>query len=118
MLSLSYAVVAAVLAWMDRFANRRVVIFVDNMSVKFMINNNSSKCKNCMVLIRILVLHSLRHNVSIYAKHVKTLNNGIADSLSCFQTSRFRRLTKRLKMDPEPNPIPDQIWPISKVWLN
>ena len=113
-----FAVVAAVLAWIDRFRNRRVILFVDNESVKFMINKNSTGCKHCMTLIRLMVLHCMKLNVRVYAKHVGTKLNGIADSLSRFQNARFRRLTRKRNMDPFPTAVPKAIWPISKVWFS
>ena len=88
-----YAVTAGVLAWIHRFSNKRVVIFTDNKSVKYMINHNTSGCKNCMVLIRILVLESMIHNIRIYTKHVRSKLNAIADALSRMQWSHFARLT-------------------------
>ena len=65
-----YAQTAGILAWINRFKNRRVVIFCNNQSVVHMINNTSSSCSNCMVLIRIIVLYSLIYNVRIFAKYV------------------------------------------------
>ena len=54
-----------------------------------MINNSSSKCKNCMVLIRILTAESILRNSRIFAKHVGTKNNGKGDALSRLDMSRF-----------------------------
>ena len=70
-----------------------------------------------MVLICILVLHGMIHNVRIYAKHVKTKDNSIADSLSRFQQKRFEKLTKDLDFDKDPTKINDAIWPIDKIWM-
>ena len=61
-----YAVTVAVTLWTERFPNRKVAIFCDNMSVVHMLNTHSSSCKNCMILIRILVLTQMIHNVRIY----------------------------------------------------
>ena len=51
-----YAVTAAVLTWIHQFKNRRVILFCDNQSVVDMINLTTTSCKNCMVLIRMIVL--------------------------------------------------------------
>ena len=59
-----FALVAAVVAWIDRFRNLRVVLFCDNSSICTMVNATSSSCKNCMILIRILVLKCLAANGS------------------------------------------------------
>ena len=77
-----YAVLVGVLNWIRFFKNKKVILFCDNMSVVSMINNSSSNCKNCMVLIRLLVAESICRNVRVYARHVGTKDNGKADALS------------------------------------
>ena len=67
------------------------MIFCDNEAVINMVNNNSSTCKNCMVLIHFIVLQCLIHNVKLSAKYVDTKTNEIADSLSRFQQGCFER---------------------------
>ena len=112
-----YAVTVAVVLWIERYKNSRVAIFCDNMSVVSMINNNSSKCRNCMVLVRIIVLKSLIHNVRLSAKHVTSKDNAISDSLSRLDMNRFNRLTMG-KFNPMPSRIPSELWPMSKLWLD
>ena len=70
-----------------------------------------------MVLIRLIVLEGLRWNVRIFARHVRTDENDIADSLRRLQWCRFKCLTKDMNMDVEPTQIPDEIWPMQKIWL-
>ena len=111
-----YGVTVAVLLWLHKFRNKRIVLFCNNESAVHMINNSSSSCKNCMVLIRIITLHSLLYNVRVYAKHVKSKDNGTADSLSRLQFHRFRTLAP--EMDDFPLDIPTEIWPIDKIWRN
>ena len=57
-----FAVTAGVLLWCKNFQNRCVHIFCDNMSVVFMLNNMSSSCRNCMVLIRLITLECMCNN--------------------------------------------------------
>ena len=90
-----YAVKAAVLAWIQQFKNRRIILFCDNKSVVDMINITSTSCKNCMVLIRIIVLKGLMDNVRIFAKHVKGISNGLADSLSRNKIDSFHQMCKQ-----------------------
>ena len=111
-----YVLMAAVLQWIYRFKNNRVILFCDNISVMQMINKTTSSCKHCMNLIRIVVLESLNQNVRIYAKYVSSKDNAISDSLSRNQMARFIKLTKDLKMDENPTPVPSIIWPMHKVW--
>ena len=101
-----YALAVAVLAWGHWFSNKRIVIFTDNSSVVSMINKTSSSCKNCMVLIRVIVLHCLIHNVHLYVKFVSTK-----------QYQQLAQLTKHMGFEPQPTPVPNEIWPISKIWI-
>ena len=112
-----YAVTIAVVNWIHRFRGRHIVLFCDNMSVVSMINNTSSKCKNCMVLIRVIVLQGLLHNVKISARHVPGVNNQISDSLSRKNMEKFKRLTAHSNFSEAPTRIPVELWPMSKIWL-
>ena len=110
-----FGVAAAILAWIERFANRKIYIFCDNESVCNMLNNSSSSCEHCMVLIRLITLKTLLHNVHIFGKHLKTDLNGTADALSRSQMERFERLAPDLAAISKTE-TPAEIWPISKAW--
>ena len=110
-----YAVAAAVLAWISRFRNRRVTIFTDNKGVRDMINSNVASTKNSMVLIRIIVLKCLVENVKLKAKYVASEDNNLADHLSRGRIKQFRKDSKG-KYEKDPTAIPNEIWPIDKVW--
>ena len=110
------AVVATALNWLDRFANRRVILFCDNQSVVHMVNNMSSSCKNCLALIRILVLHCLKINVRLYARYITSKANKNSDLLSRLKIEQFKRQSPF--WDENPTEIPKQIWPIEKIWIN
>ena len=112
-----FALAAAVLAWISRFRNRRVFIFCDNMSVVHMINNSSSSCRNCMVPIRLITFETLCQNVRIFAKHVRSEDNGISDALSRLDFKRFRNLTAHKNLDAQPTEIPVKLLPIARIWL-
>lgn len=49
-----YALTVGIILFGHRFENQRVRLFCDNQSVVGMINNSTSSCKRCMVLIRII----------------------------------------------------------------
>ena len=110
-----YAVCIGVFAWSQDLANKVILIHCDNISVVSMINKMISSCANCMHLIHLLVLRSLNYNFRIWARHVRTHQNGIADSLSRLQFSRFLKLTDG-KMADKPMELPEQLWPASKLW--
>ena len=110
-----YALTAAVLAWGHKLSNRRVILYCDNIGACGIINHMSSTCKNCMILVRILVLHQLTNNIRIFAKWVSTKLNGPADSLSRLKLDKFMKTVS--DVDDKPTPIPEEIWPMQKIWL-
>ena len=113
------AVVASVLLWGKYFRNRRIKLFVDNSSVEGMVNHTTSGCKNCMVLIRILVLHCMKLNLRVFAKHVSSKDNFLADALSRFQMDKFYEDIRKdgRTLNGLPDVIPNEIWPIEKIWI-
>ena len=111
-----FAVTIAVLNWIKKFKNKRVILFCDNESVMYMLYNTTSSCPNCMHLLRIIVLEGLIHNVRIFARHVRSKSNQKADALSCLNIPRFRKCGGD-KMDALPTRIPQVVWPLEKIWL-
>ena len=109
-----YGVMAGILKWLYRFRNRSIRLFCDNQSVCMMINNKSSKCKYCMKLIRLVMLHSMINNVRVFAKYVRSEANGLTDSLSRLDFNRFKRLGQHMEVSL--TAIPDEIWPVQKIW--
>ena len=114
-----YGVTVAVLLWIHKYKNKFITLFCDNMSVVQMINNNSSKCRNCMVLIRLLVLEGLKQNVKISAKHVKGKLNTISDMLSRLKYREFRAFTRKnnLYFKGKPSAVPEILWPMDNLWI-
>ena len=110
-----YAFTAGVLTWIKKFKNQRVCLFIDNKSARDMINASSSKCKNCMMLIRLITLECLVNNVRVTAKYVKSEENGLTDSLSRLDFKRFRNIGKH--MDVYPKTTPRELLPMSKLWI-
>ena len=110
-----FALTAGVITWIRRFRNRRIYLFCDNNSVVFMINKSSSKCKHCMVLIRLITLEGLKHNVRIFAKHVETKKNNLVDALSRLRLDKFWEKAPS-SMNKYMTPLPEEIWPMEKIW--
>ena len=111
-----FALTATVLNWIHRFKNRRIILFCDNQSVVQMINKTTTSCKNCMVLIRKLVLKSLIENVRIYATYIKSEDNVASDLLSRLKIEKF--LSLKDSWDSKPTSVPEDLWPIEKLWKN
>ena len=112
-----YALVVGAVLWLKYFTNRRIYLFCDNISVVYMVNNTTSSCPQCMVLIRILVLHSMIHNVRVFAKYVNTKNNVLADHLSRLRINKFKQLTGSDFLQTGAQ-LPVELWPMDKLWLN
>ena len=110
-----FAVLVGILNWIRVFSNRRIILFCDNESVVHMINNSSSNCKNCMVLLRLITSESILRNVRVYAKHVGTKANGKADALSRLDFKRFWDLADG-SMNQRKTSIPDMVWPMQMIW--
>ena len=111
-----FAVTVGVLNWVHRFQNRRIVLFCDNISVVYMINRSTSTCKNCLHLIRIIVLAGLKNNVRIFANYVNTKANTRADMLSRQKIARFRREFGN-EYETWSTAVPDELWPMHKIWI-
>ena len=111
-----FALVAGIITWAEQLANCRIKIFYDNISVVHMVNNTTSSCENCMILIRILILNGLRYKRRVTVAYIDTKSNFLADALSRGQISHFRRLGGSL-MQHYPDKIHHSLWPISKLWI-
>ena len=120
--SIEYAellgLVITVYIWSDKLANQRVQVFCDNQTVIVVVNNTTSSCKNCMVLVRKLVLRSLEYNFRLFATYVKSADNEIADSLSRLDFRRFDILAKKHRLQNTPELIPRELWPPTKIWVD
>ena len=115
-----YAVTVAVLLWGKHFANQKITLFCDNTSVVHMINNNTSKCANCLKLIRLIMFESLVNNrsIKVTAKHVSGVRNIYADLLSRLKYDKFRETARvyNKRFRGRPCQIPDCMWPVSKLF--
>lgn len=77
-----YSIFLALFLWLDRLANKRVIIFTDNEAVMHMINKSSSSNRVCMIMIRYITLWCMKANTRVFAWHVPTGKNKHADMLS------------------------------------
>lgn len=112
-----YAIAVSIELWCSRVKNRRVIIFSDNESAVHMINNGSSGCPNCMKLIRIITLTSLRNNTRFFLRHIPGKFNVLSDSLSRMDFKRFLRFAPKDNLRSQPEKLPPSIWPIRREWL-
>ena len=112
-----YALCAGLITWGSKLKNAKLIIYCDNKSVRDMVNHTTSGCKNCMVLMRILVINNLIHNRRVVVRYIKSKDNCAADAISRGDIAKFKREHK-LKVDEHPDKIPDFMWPPGKIWIN
>ena len=77
-----------------------------------MINNCASYCKNCLYLLRLIMLDNLAKNQRVFAKHVKCLDNYLSDALSRMQFKQFWQLEPP-GMNAYLAKISELVWPAS-----
>lgn len=85
-----YGAVCGVVLFSRFLANGRVTILCDNQAVVQMLNNASSSCKHCIILIRLFTLTAMEHNVSYQVDFIKSADNKWSDSLSRQKFQVFR----------------------------
>ena len=110
-----FPILAAVELWASRLADRRIVIHTDNLALVHILNNNTSKDKTIMVLVRKLVVTCMIHNILFKAIHVAGKLNCLADALSRQQVGLFQEMAPWA--DPWPTQLPAHIQP-SNLSLN
>ncbi|KAK2176516.1 hypothetical protein NP493_660g03003 [Ridgeia piscesae] len=103
---------APMLAVAGVLTDRRLLVLSDNEAVVHIINNQTSKDKQLMSLIRTLTVSLMQNNVILRAKHVPGKTNVIADALSRFQDTPDLRRQPGLK--PVQSVIPPDLlpWPL------
>ena len=112
-----YGVTMSILLWIHKYKNKRICLFCDNLGVVYMLNKNTSHSRRCMVLIRYIVLYAMIFNVRVFAKHVTTKNNYLADHLSRLRIEQFKQEAASIKyVDTHPQPIPHELLCMRQLW--
>ena len=94
--------------------NTRVIIFNDNQAVIGMVNRLTSKCPQCMKLLRLIALDGIYYNRRLIVQFVPSRDNILTDSLSRLD---FRHFFAHAPSTVEkfPTLLPQAIWPASKL---
>ena len=113
-----FALCTGIFTWINHFTNHRIIVFCDNQSIVSMVNNMTSGCKFCMMLIRELTLKCLKANLRVFARHVKEVRNILSDSLSRQDLPHFFRHAASInwKLNDSPTETSSELWPLSKFW--
>lgn len=90
-------------------ANRCVAFYTDNAAIVDIINQQTSKHQLVMILVRDMVLTSLRHNILFHARHIPGVHNTGADYISRFQVDQFKQISPGA--DELPTSVPVNLLP-------
>ena len=105
-----YPIVVALELWGADLGNKRLMLFTDNLSLVSVLNKQTSKDPLVMILVRRLVLACLKSNVVVFAQHISTSKNKLADLLSRLQIQQFHLLHPTADRDPTPIPqLPESL---------
>ena len=83
----------------------------DNAAIVDIINKQTSKHPLVMILVRDLVLTSLKHNILFRARHIPGVHNTGADYISRFQVDQFKEISPGA--DDLPTLVPEHLLPQS-----
>ena len=110
-----YPIYLALELWGDQFKNKCIQLNTDNMAVTFILNNFTSKDKQIMVLVRLLVLNCIKNNIMIRSRHIRGSDNIIPDMISRLQVQKARQLAPYLQEKPEKIPEHLQLQRLLKI---
>jgi len=92
-----YPICLAIKLWGTDLANKCIMFNSDNMAVVHIINTFTSKDKNIMSILRIIVLDCMRNNILIKCTHIPGKINHLADLLSRDQVLQALQLYPHLQ---------------------
>ena len=97
-----YAIMVAIHLWVKSLSNTRVIIFCDNLSIVHALNNSTSNCPNCLILLRRIMLTSVKYNVRFFCRHVEGATNTLANKLLRGNIDLFWKHVKQLYISVNP----------------
>ena len=96
-----------------KLANQHIIFWCDNRSVCDIINKQSSKDVDIMVLVRKMVMVIMQYNIRFKAIHVPGKLNHLPDALSRLQVTP--RLLQKYGMQERPVQVPARLMPANFV---
>ena len=107
-----YTIVIAVETWAPLLKGKHIRLCSDNQGMVFHINRKTSKCKDCMGLIRHLTLRCMHFQIYVTARYLPGTLNMWPDMLSRGKIVQFKVTTGR-QMRQHPDILPSSLWPIT-----
>ena len=99
-----FPIVVALHIFGDYMRNRHVVFHTDNAAIVFIVNKQTSRSLQIMLLVRQMVLCALGSNTRCSAVHVPGEFNVLADQLSRLQGTPQLLKERGMRLQPEPIP--------------
>ena len=97
-----YPIVMACVLWGKNWSRKRILFNCDNLATVEIINKGRSKIASNMKLMRTLTYQSAMYGFVIHAQHIAGVDNGLADSISRYQMSKFRTMAPEANLRPTP----------------
>ncbi len=97
-----------------KMANHHVILLCDNEAVTEVINNQTSKCKFLMTIVRKMITIFLCNNIKFRAQHIAGKTNLTADALSRFQIEPHD--ISRLGLASSKTAVPPYLLPENFTW--
>ena len=98
-------VLLAIHLWGNQMRNKNISFMIDNEGLVAVLNQQTSKSKRLMQLIRPFILFAMQLNMTFKAFHLPSHANKVADSISRCKWALFRELAPYA--EPLPMPIPE-----------
>ena len=109
-----YPILLAVHLFSHNMSNKHIVFYTDNIAVSEILKTKTTKHPQLLKLLRILVLHTLKHNILFTSQHIKGKNNILPDALS--RNTHTTLMLQEHHMDIQPIDIPDHLQPHNFKW--
>ena len=98
-----------------KLTNSKILFHCDNIAVVSIVNNETSKDKLIMKLVRPLVLLLLQFNINFKAVHIAGVKNVLADAISRYQVDN--KMLEMYGMQEKPLDIPETLKPTNfQLW--
>ncbi len=95
----------AMAIWFPFFISKNVLFNVDNISVVYILQSQSSPDVQIMSLVRKMVVITMLNDITIGSAHIAGKHNVIPDHISRFQVHKARQLAPWLDQDQTPIPL-------------
>jgi hypothetical protein len=109
-----YPILLALHLFADDMDNKHIILYTDNMAVYHILQTKTTKHPKLLHLLRLLVLHTLKHNILFTARHISGKTNILADALS--RNSHTSLMLQEHHMDRQPTEVPDHLQPVNFNW--